>query len=78
MKYCKNCVMPDTKPGVYLDDRGLCNACRSQELKSQIDWEERFKDLEKLVSGSQMKYSCSNPNQKSLSSSSIVALPFDS
>ena len=24
-----------------------------------------------------MKYSCSNPNQKSLSSSSIVALPFE-
>ncbi len=50
MKYCINCVMPDTKPGVYLDDRGLCNACRSQELKSQIDWEERFRDLEKIVS----------------------------
>ena len=50
MKYCKNCVMPDTKPGVYLDERGLCNACRSQEIKSQIDWKERFKDLEKIVS----------------------------
>ena len=42
--------MPDTKPGVYLDERGLCNACRSQEIKSQIDWKERFKDLEKIVS----------------------------
>ena len=50
MKYCKNCVMPDTKPGVFLDERGLCNACRSQEIKSQIDWKERFKDLEKIVS----------------------------
>ena len=35
MKYCKNCVMPDTKPGVYLDKREVCNACRSQEIKSQ-------------------------------------------
>ena len=49
MKYCKNCVMPDTKPGVYLDERGLCNACRSQELKSQINWHDRFEDLKKIV-----------------------------
>ena len=42
--------MPDTKPGVYLDERGLCNACRSQELKSQINWQDRFEDLKKIVS----------------------------
>ena len=29
--------MPDTKPGVVLDNKGLCNACRSVEKKNQID-----------------------------------------
>lgn len=49
MRYCINCVMPDTKPGVSLDERGFCNACRSQEIKSKVDWVERFKELEEIV-----------------------------
>jgi len=51
MKYCDKCVMPDTKPGVYLDHRGLCNACRSQEIKATIDWEDRLSQLKKIVDG---------------------------
>ena len=49
MKYCSGCVMPDTKPGVFLDERGLCNACRSQEIKATIDWDSRFTELESIV-----------------------------
>tara|TARA_B100000519_G_C14255674_1_gene444880 strand:+ start:434 stop:1516 length:1083 start_codon:yes stop_codon:yes gene_type:complete len=41
--------MPNTKPGVYLDDRGICNACRSVEKKKTIDWENRYKKLEILA-----------------------------
>lgn len=49
MKYCTNCVMPNTKPGVWLDERGFCNACRTKEVKAKIDWDQRFKDLELIV-----------------------------
>lgn len=49
MKFCSNCVMPDTKPGIWLDDRGFCNACRSKEIKNKIDWDARYKDLEVIV-----------------------------
>jgi len=49
MKFCSNCVMPDTKPGVWLDERGFCNACRTKEVKANIDWDDRFKDLELIV-----------------------------
>ena len=49
MKYCKNCVMPDSKPGVTLDNRGLCNACRSTKIKDKIDWDKRKKQLDKIV-----------------------------
>ena len=48
MKYCKNCVMPESKPGVYLDNKGLCNACRIQVTKRNINWEQRQKWLEEL------------------------------
>ena len=49
MRYCSNCVMPDTKPGVWLDERGFCNGCRAKEIKAKIDWDERFKELELIV-----------------------------
>lgn len=49
MRYCTRCVMPNTKPGVFLDHRGLCNACRSQEKKKNVDWVERRRELEKIT-----------------------------
>jgi len=49
MKYCKRCVMPDTKPDLLFDETGVCNACRNFEQREQIDWEARREELEKLL-----------------------------
>jgi N-acetyl sugar amidotransferase len=49
LKYCKKCVMPDTKPDLYLDDKGVCNACRSYENRQKIDWNEREKELKLIL-----------------------------
>ncbi len=49
MKYCSNCVMPDTKPGVTLDEKGWCNACRSSEIKKSVDWTGRKIELDAIV-----------------------------
>ena len=40
LTYCKRCVMPDTKPDLYLDEDGICNACRSN-----VDWNARYSEL---------------------------------
>ena len=48
MIYCKRCVLPDTKPGLKIHADGICSACRSVELKSQINWKEREAKLHKL------------------------------
>ena len=45
LTYCKLCVMPDTKPDLYLDDEGVCNACRSYEKRNEVDWGVRQKEL---------------------------------
>lgn len=51
MKYCTNCVMPDTRPDLSFDDNGMCDACASFEKKNtQIDWEARSKEFEELIS----------------------------
>ncbi len=49
LKYCKKCVMPDTKPDLYLDDEGICNACRSYEARKEINWESRKKELIQIL-----------------------------
>ncbi|MBT4397895.1 MAG: N-acetyl sugar amidotransferase [Bacteroidetes bacterium] len=37
--------MPDTKPGVKLDENGVCVACNNMENRKSIDWEQRKKTL---------------------------------
>ena len=48
MKYCKKCVMPDTRPGIKFNEEGICSACQSYERRKEIDWEKRYKELEAL------------------------------
>ncbi|OGY45520.1 MAG: flagellin modification protein, PseA [Candidatus Buchananbacteria bacterium RIFCSPHIGHO2_01_FULL_44_11] len=50
LKYCKKCVMPNTKPDLNFDEDGVCDACRSAERKAQaIDWSARKKEFEEII-----------------------------
>jgi N-acetyl sugar amidotransferase len=50
MKYCKNCVMPDTRPNQVFDDERVCDACRSHEQKIlHVDWDTRKKEFDELI-----------------------------
>ena len=58
-KYCKKCVMPNTKPDLFFDEEGVCDACRSAETKSgAIDWDARKKEFEADIIA---KYKGKNP-----------------
>ncbi len=41
MKYCKNCLLPDTKPDLYFNEDGVCAACISFQDRKEIDWHAR-------------------------------------
>jgi len=43
MKYCKKCILPDTRPGLVIEDDGICNACHNFMSRPQIDYDEREK-----------------------------------
>jgi len=45
MKYCKKCIMPDTRPGSVFDEQGICQACKNYEKRKFINWEERKNEL---------------------------------
>jgi N-acetyl sugar amidotransferase len=45
LKYCTRCVMPHTKPDLYIDEQGVCNACRAYERRRDVDWDQRRTEL---------------------------------
>lgn len=49
MKYCKKCVMPDTRPGIRFGEDGICYPCKHYEERANIDWQKRWEELEKLA-----------------------------
>lgn len=49
INYCTRCVMPDTRPDLFLDKEGVCNACRSFQNRKEVDWDARRRDLVALL-----------------------------
>lgn len=46
MTYCKKCVMPDTRPGISFNSKGICSACQSYMKRKQTNWDLRWKKFE--------------------------------
>ena len=53
MRYCRRCLIPDTKPHVVFDAEGVCNACHAHDRKNDalagVDWAEREHKFAALV-----------------------------
>jgi N-acetyl sugar amidotransferase len=47
--YCKNCVMPATKPDLKINEAGICNACESFQERGEINWDDRRAELEAVL-----------------------------
>ena len=48
MRYCKKCVMPDTRPGIQFNKDGVCSACQAYENRKNIDWTKRMEEFQAL------------------------------
>jgi N-acetyl sugar amidotransferase len=49
LSYCVRCVMPSTKPDLYIDEQGVCNACRAYEGRKNVDWAARKNELTSIL-----------------------------
>ena len=49
LKRCNRCLLPETHETLVLDSEGVCNVCRAQEAKAEINWQERLEQLDSLV-----------------------------
>lgn len=48
MKICKRCIQPDSRPGIYFDENGICGACIWDQERKNINWDLREKELFKI------------------------------
>ncbi|MEA3346919.1 MAG: N-acetyl sugar amidotransferase [Candidatus Auribacterota bacterium] len=50
MRYCKKCIMPDTRPETVFNEAGVCDACSSADKKHEgIDWKQREEEMFELL-----------------------------
>jgi N-acetyl sugar amidotransferase len=65
MNWCKNCIMPDSRPGIVINEEGICGACQNSVKKhTTIDWEAReneFKQLAEKVKSRDSLFDCVIP-----------------
>mgnify|MGYP001382230440 CR=1 FL=1 len=50
MKYCKICLLPDTRPNLVINSKGICNACNQyKNNKQKINWKKREQNFKQIV-----------------------------
>lgn len=55
MRYCKRCLQPDTRPGIYFNKDGVCGACLWEDEKEKIDWKAREQELQDIADNAKSK-----------------------
>ncbi|MEM1156922.1 MAG: N-acetyl sugar amidotransferase [Verrucomicrobiota bacterium] len=66
MKLCRRCLYPSFHPlGIDLDKEEVCSGCRVHDEKDQLDWAQRWTELEQLIDGyrgkDRLNYDCVIP-----------------
>jgi len=50
VKFCKKCVISNQRPRIFLDEKGVCNACNyAEKKKAVVDWKQREEELVDLL-----------------------------
>lgn len=58
MRYCTNCLYPETKPNLWFDESGKCSACIAFDERGQIDWKAREQEFLSTVVRRDAPYDC--------------------
>ena len=49
IRYCTQCLYPETKPDLRFDDRGTCSACVSFGNRAAVDWPARRREFQTIL-----------------------------
>ncbi|MGK5094690.1 N-acetyl sugar amidotransferase [Deltaproteobacteria bacterium TL4] len=64
MRYCKKLLLPDTRPGVVIDEEGISNVYKQNLSKKNIDWSARETAFRSVIENAQsrsQRYDCLIP-----------------
>lgn len=65
IRYCRRCVMPETKPDLFINEEGVCSACLAYARRREIDWDQRKGELlailDRYRSKNRTNYDCVIP-----------------
>ena len=65
IRYCSNCILPNTRPNIYFNSVGICDGCESSKQKQEtIDWSLREMTFSQLAEETKRKnrnYDCLIP-----------------
>ena len=50
MKYCKTCLIPDTRPNGKFNEDGICIPCEFAKRSEEADYDERLAELRGIIS----------------------------
>jgi N-acetyl sugar amidotransferase len=48
-RFCTRCTISNRRPRITIDGEGVCSACRFAERKSQVNWNVREEELNRLL-----------------------------
>ena len=85
IELCKTCLIPNSRPRIVFNDKGICNGCLYSKKKKKINWDERTKEFFEIVKKIKTKskknnsmYDCVVPWSGGKDSTSIaMKLKFD-
>ena len=59
MLSCSKCLLPETAEATSFDEAGSCSVCAQIEVRdTQINWDERYKQLMELVGHNILRANC--------------------
>lgn len=64
MRWCRSCILPDTRPNLRIEADGRCNACHAHAARPAIDWRARatqLKDVAAAAKARSVGYDCVIP-----------------
>lgn len=65
LKYCKLCLIPETRPNTFIDAEGICSGCRNFKNRDKTDWDKRRSVLIETIDKNRSKdgsnYDCIIP-----------------
>lgn len=64
MRWCRSCILPDTRPNLVLDEDGVCSLCRARTKRPMLDWTARelaFRELVARIKSLGRAYDCVIP-----------------